>query len=112
MTRIPIGKRTLYELIAEHLDGRRYLVCYTSRKGRTDLWHAVTGDNHEGRRDCLIELTGSDRITFAKPARNGATMGVDGEWSIRFSGRTQRDCQGSELPYVGDLELCKIGGAR
>lgn len=89
---------TLYELVAAHPDGRACLVAYCSRKGRRDIWIAVT--KNDSRREAIINLTGAKDIHFAKRSADGARMG---DWLIKFSGRTQRDCQRSELPFVCDV---------
>ena len=93
---------TRYELVASRGTGpdrESYLIAYTSRNNRQGLWAAVT---QESRVHKLIALTGDKEIHFAKRAGDGATMG---EWTIRFSGRTQRECYiEGELPYIGDLD--------
>lgn len=49
----------------------------------------------------LTRLTGSDRFTFAARAADGGTMG---EWSIRWTGRTERESiLGGELPFIRTL---------
>lgn len=90
------NRATLYELTMSHGD-EHILIAYASNKGRTMLWKCVTS---EERVHQIIARTGTEEITFAKRAGDGATMG---EWSIRFTGRTQRDAIGEgELPYIGD----------
>ena len=86
---------TRYELAMIRGDDR-ILVCYTNRRGRAGIMDAV-----HSRATAMIWRTGTDRITFAKRAGDGATMG---DWSIQFTGRTQRECyiEGA-LPYVENL---------
>lgn len=85
---------TLYELAAIHPDGRRYLLAYCRIKSRSSLWDTVTSEN---RVHHIVALVGTKSIDFAQRAADGATMG---EWSIRFTGRTARECQGSEHPFI------------
>lgn len=88
------GARTLYELIVERGDNR-ILVMYTSSRGRRMLL-----DCARKHADKLTALTGTDSLDFAKRASAGATMG---EWTLRWTGRTQREAYDSRLPWVGDL---------
>jgi hypothetical protein len=88
------NRATRYELVASHPDGRRFLVAYCGRKNRQGLFSAVAG-----RAAAMTALTGDESIHFGKRAADGGTMG---EWTIRFSGRTQRDCYlEGELEYIG-----------
>lgn len=88
---------TRYELVATSGD-RKVLLGYTTRNNRRGLWAVVTD---ESRVQAVIKLVGTESIHFAKRAADGATMG---EWTIRFSGRTQRECYiEGELPYVTDI---------
>ena len=91
---------TRYELVASRDNGAdRYLIAYTPRNNRRGLWAAVT---EPARAAKLVKLTGSPEITFGKKASDGATMG---DWEIRFSGRTQRECYlEGELTYIGELD--------
>jgi hypothetical protein len=89
------NRRTLYELAAVLAD-RKVLVAYCGRRGRSGLWHACVKRGPE-----LAALCGTDRLTFATRAGDGATMG---DWTIRFTGRTQRECYiEGELPFVCDV---------
>lgn len=89
------NRSTAYELAAIHPDGRRVLIAY-SRKGRRGIFSAV-----RNRGEAVAALCQSQEFAFAKRAADGATCG---EWSIRFTGRTQRDAYvEGELTYVGDL---------
>jgi hypothetical protein len=87
---------TRYELIAE-CGENRVLIAYSMRTGRHSL---LTACQKHGQ--ALIAMIGMDdnaRIEFLKPASRGAKIG---DWSIRFSGRTQREAIQSELPWIGD----------
>ena len=89
------NRRTKYELVADHPDGRRVLLAYSPRRSRTGIWDAITSN---GRREAIVELVGTKTIDFELRASHGATMG---DWKIIWSGRTQRDAYiGGELPYV------------
>lgn len=89
---------TLYELAAIHPDGRRMLIAYTSRKGRRNLWGAITNDV---RRDELVKFFGTTAFRFGKRVADGATWGG---WAIRWTGRTQREAvQSGELEYIPDI---------
>jgi hypothetical protein len=90
------NRATLYELAMTRGE-ERLLVAYSQRKGRRDIFKAVTADHRVGP---IMARTGADRIEFAKRAADGAMMGG---WTIRFTGRTERDAiiEG-ELPYAGD----------
>jgi hypothetical protein len=86
---------TRYEL-AMMRGGDRLLVCYSSRRGRQGIFEAV-----RSRVSAMTWRTGTDQIHFAQRAEDGATMG---EWTIRFTGRTQREA------YIGGaLEYCQHG---
>lgn len=96
---------TKYELAAtNNTTGEKVLVGYT-RKGRNGLFASIT--RHA---DAAVRFFGCEAITFAKRAADGATMG---EWSIKFSGRTQRDAiiEG-ELPFFLTLLCEKESAAR
>lgn len=90
--------RTRYELAASHPDGRKVLIRYTARKGRRGLLDALTMD---AARVCKV--LGSDDIHWAKRAADGGTMG---DWTVKFSGRTQREAiLDGELPFYASLDL-------
>lgn len=90
---------TRYELAAVHPDGRKILIAYTRQKSRNGIWNAVTEDH---RMQKIIALVGAADCEFLKPATAGLQMS---EWTIKFTGRTQRDALLSgELAFVLDLE--------
>ena len=77
---------TRYELAAEHPDGRKIRVLYTSRKGRAGILAAL-----RQRFAVLAPILGDGQaipIQWGKRAADGCTAG---QWRIRFTGRTQRD---------------------
>jgi hypothetical protein len=88
------NRTTKYEVTATR-DGRTVLLGYT-RKGRRGMDSLICSD--DGRRDAIVKVLGTNRITYDKKASQGAVMG---EWTIKFSGRTHRDCiiEG-EWPFV------------
>lgn len=89
------NRRTAYELVISN-GAITYLLCYAEARTRKGIFLAV---NH--RCEKLVPLTGVSHIDFAKRVADGAMMGT---WSIRFSGRTQREAYiGGELTYVGSL---------
>ncbi len=89
------NRRTLYELVVSHPDGRRVLLGYADRHSRNMLLRMA---RKHGQR--LADLTGEEQLTFAKFSRDGARIG---EWSIKWTSRTQREAiiEG-ELPFIAD----------
>ncbi len=90
---------TRYELALERGD-TRIRICYSMRTGRHSL---LTACQKHGQ--TIVDYIGMDdkaTMEFLKPAARGARIG---EWSIRFTGRTQRDAIStqSELPWIGDF---------
>lgn len=89
---------TAYEVTMAHPDGRRLLVAYTPRKSRTGLWNAVV--QNDARRGVIIALAGTAEAVFARKASDGLALG---EWTIKFSGRTEREAYiEGELTHVVD----------
>lgn len=89
------GDPTRYELIAEHGE-RRILIAYSVMKTRAVLVSFTLQYGPE-----LIALTGmgeDDEVNFGSRSAKRVTIG---EWTIRFSGRTQREAVSSELPWIG-----------
>lgn len=92
------NRATLYELAISRGD-TAYLVAYC-RKGQRGIWDAITSKH---RVHHVVALAGTQTLHFAKRASDGGTIG---EWSVRFTGRTERDAIiGGELTYVGNLNL-------
>ena len=96
MRKISSLEPTRYEITARHADGRELLVVYTSQKSRHGLLKAVQGN---------ASVLFSDDALFgpitAKPLPNVRS----GEWTIAFSGRTQRQALNEgERPFVLESE--------
>jgi hypothetical protein len=86
---------TRYEMAATKGD-RSVLVCYASNRSRQAMHKYI-----QNRAEQLIKLTGATTMEFGSRVADGCMMG---EWSIRFTGRTQRECiLSTELPFIGDL---------
>ena len=92
------NRATCYEIAAIQGE-RRILIAYAAMHSRHGLLKAC-----QNRGQMIIAALGigeSDLLMPAKRAAEGFTVGA---WSIRFTGRTERDAiQEGELPYVGDL---------
>ena len=87
---------TRYEIVAEHAEGKRYLVGYTARKSRYGLLRAMQNVGNALIEQCQIGE--SDKISWhTRPHPHCFTSG----WCIGFTGRTQRDTiLTGEPPYV------------
>jgi len=96
------NRPTCYELAVKHSDGRAFLVGYCQSKSRQAIFNMARKVGPQ-----LVKLTGTEKITFAEKARNGAVMG---EWKIVWTGRTQRNayCEG-ELVFILDMEKSDEG---
>lgn len=91
---------TRYELIAERGD-TRILIAYSMRTGRHSLLTAC--QKHGPALIAFMGIEDTHLLVFLKPAKLGAHIGpAANPWSIRFSGRTQREAIGSELVWIGD----------
>lgn len=90
---------TLYELAVSHPDGRRFLLGYTVGRSRSTLfrWTSKHGP-------ALVAICGTDDIRFARRASDGATMG---EWTINWTGRTERQAAAGQLPVISDHEKAR-----
>lgn len=85
---------TRYELAAI-LGERRVLIGYCARQSRRTVLEACR--KHGA---AVTKLLGASEIHFARKVADGATVGA---WTIRFTGRTQRDAvSNGELPYVSN----------
>lgn len=96
MRRISPTEPTRYELMVEHTSGHRVLVCYTPRRTLSGLLAA----GRERFAD-LERVTGVKAWDAAGKAAEGL-VSQNGAWTLRFSGRTQREAHASELPFVAD----------
>ena len=87
---------TRHEITARHPDGRTYLVGYTPRKSRRGLLSAM--QNVGGPMIEKLDIGEDDEITWAtQPTPRAFT----GDWTIAFTGRTQRDARmESEHPFI------------
>ena len=90
------GGPTRYELIAE-CGEQRILIKYCMRRSRSTLFSAI--QKHGPALIALTGMTDDAYVEFLKPASKGAKIG---DWSIRFSGRTQREAISTPLPWIGD----------
>lgn len=92
-----LNRPTRYELVAER-NGERILIAYTMRRSRHTILTAL--QKHSGR---IIERCDAygKTLTWLTPANRGCDLGG---WRIYFTGRTQREAIGSELPWIGDTK--------
>lgn len=91
------GDATLYELVAHHPEHPVLLIAYCHGQSRARLLKACCRHGQ-----ALARLTGTDQLTFARRAHDGATMGA---WSIAWTGRTKRDAlHEGEHAWIGDQE--------
>jgi len=89
---------TRYEVVLSN-GQTSYLVAYTARKSRRGLMSCIRQHGPAILR--ITELSESARFTF-----NGSIAQLgENNWTVRFSGRTQRDalCTRSELQFVEDI---------
>ena len=94
---------TRYELVLSKGDTRAR-IAYVQAHSASALLSFARNNIAE-----ILAYTGIDRdgevaITWLKPIALGGTIGpVDNQWTIRFSGRTQRSAisEGDELPWIG-----------
>jgi hypothetical protein len=81
------NRSTLYECIA--VNGERTVLLFYGDKNQAGFRRWLRRDN-QSYAQRLVDLTGSKTIDWAdKPFRG--TIGTIGEWTIKFSGRTQRE---------------------
>ncbi len=93
---------TRYELIAERGD-QRILIAYSMRTGRHSMMESVR--KHGQALIDFMGITDKHLLVFLKPAKLGAHIGpAENPWTIRFTGRTQREAVQSELPWIGDWQ--------
>lgn len=87
-----------YEIVLCHVSGSAWRVAYTPRKTRVGIVNAV--------RNCWNEIeskAGRQTWRYAKSSADGL---FSGGWTIRFSGRTEREAKSSmsHLRWVGGLK--------
>lgn len=91
------NRATRYEVVAEHPDGRRYLIGYTSPT-RPGMLRMIR-QNGQAVVDRL-GLTQAAVMTWGGKGRLGHFATI-GDWKVRFTGRTQRDAIiGGEVEFV------------
>lgn len=88
---------TRYEivLIGPHSAGP-LLVAYHGARSRSALIRTM-----RERREHLDRICGNADWRAGDKAADGITIGTD--WLCRFTGRTQRDAQDSERPFIMDV---------
>lgn len=92
------NRATRYELVLEH-DGRRSLLCYTTRKSGAGLRDAVFSRAYE-----ILAVTGQHEDEARVTPLTKLSVSVGPTARVYFSGRTQRDCiLGAELPLASTL---------
>jgi hypothetical protein len=92
------NRHTAYEVAAVK-DGQRILILYTIHKSRHGLLSACRKYGEDVVK--VLGIRETDMLIPAKRAADGFTLGA---WSVRFTGRTQREAiiEG-ELPFVCDI---------
>ncbi len=91
---------TLYECVAVN-GPRTVLLFYGDSKSKAGFVRWTRRDNPKYAQR-LVDLTDSKLIDWVKPFRG--TVGTMGEWTIKFSGRTQRDAYvEGEHPFLMDV---------
>lgn len=87
-----VNRATRYELVMVHaITGQRLRICYTARRNRSGLVDAIRSHGPD-----LVRVTGAEEFKVGI----GATATL-ADWSILFSGRTQREAisSGAELRW-------------
>lgn len=88
------NRATRYELAATN--GTHTVLAGYARKGRSGLLSMIRKNA-----DAWTTFAQADSIQFAKRAADGATLG---KWTIRFTGRTQREAIiAAELTWFKEL---------
>lgn len=92
---------TRYEIAAAHRDGRHFLIGYTPRRSLPGLLAAMR--NAGAAIIDALAIGEADMIDlFTRPSIHAT---VSNGWTVRFSGRTQREAETlGELPWVGDAK--------
>ena len=79
------NRKTRYEVVAKHPDGRSIVIGYTHRHSREGIY-AVASRNGE---ETILKLD-LQRDAKMFPASNLSVQ--IGPWNLAFTGRTLRDC--------------------
>lgn len=96
---------TRYEVTAKHRDGRTYLICYASGSPSGRRLLGIIQD-YGPRLVARLGLPDDATLTLRRGALAQATVG---DWSIGFSGRTQRDVRGGiEHAHYSTLESAHV----
>lgn len=97
------NRSTRYEIIAFHAtDYRSILIGYTGRKSFSGMLAMLRQNGPK-----FVSLTGMTDDTTNKRER-GALHFSNG-WTVRFSGRTQRDAYiDGERPFIGSIESLEV----
>lgn len=95
MRQIGTNERTRYEIIAEDRQtGRKVLVGYTARKSQDGITAMLTqtlDDVAMARLHRLSKATAKEPASWEAFGRKPEVK--SGTWTVKFSGRTQRDCR-------------------
>lgn len=101
------NRSTRYEVVADN-GTTRVLIGYTIHRSRHGLLTVMRRDG--AALVSALQIGETDQITAGKNAAAGFTCTTaSGTWSMRFSGRTERDCiMDSELPSYRSLILSEV----
>lgn len=81
------NRQTLYEVLAS--DGQTHLLIVYCGRSKTRFFRALAErDSVRGKK--LAELAGTEQLKFPEKP-DSSLIGTLGKWTIRFSGRTQRE---------------------
>lgn len=99
MRMISTNEPTRYEIEARAADGRAFLVCYSSGSPSR---RRLVGAIRSRAPDIIAKLGVPEEATFTLATKPRPAAKV-GDWTIKYSGRTQRDIRscGGELPFIG-----------
>lgn len=87
------GESTRYELALVRGD-ERILIRYTYARALRNVLGAMS--DHADR---IVKLTGAEKWDFINPKRRADGLKL-GEWTLRFTGRTQREAYAAPLPFI------------
>ncbi len=95
---VHVNEATRYEIVLEAPDGRKWLVAYSARKTLSALRGCLCKRAEAALRIMQKTAPQMRRLHGAR-FRWGFAYDIDG-WSLYYSGRTQRDAQTDQLPYI------------